>query len=39
MRILSIDVGTRNMGWAVWDGRIVDFGVVDFQDAISLGGG
>ena len=33
MRILSIDVGTRNMGWAVWDGRIVDFGVVDFQDA------
>ena len=37
MRILSIDVGTRNMGWAVWDGRIVDFGVADFQDAAYFG--
>jgi hypothetical protein len=31
MRVLSIDVGTRNMGWAVWDGGIQDFGVVDLQ--------
>lgn len=32
MRVLSIDVGTRNMGWALWDQRIVDFGVIDLQD-------
>ena len=32
MRVLSIDVGTRNMGWALWDQRIVDFGVIDLHD-------
>ena len=31
MRVLSIDPGTRNMGWAVWDGGIQDFGVIDLQ--------
>ena len=31
MRVLSIDPGTRNMGWCLWDGKLVDFGVVDLQ--------
>tara|TARA_B100001250_G_scaffold411198_1_gene439324 strand:- start:2809 stop:3267 length:459 start_codon:yes stop_codon:yes gene_type:complete len=34
MRVLSIDPGTRNLGWCVWDtmaNTVVDFGVVDLQ--------
>jgi hypothetical protein len=30
MRIVSIDPGTKNLGWAVWeDGKIIDFGSTD----------
>ena len=37
MRILSIDVGTRNMGWARWvDGKVTDVGVLDLN---CFGGG
>ena len=32
MRVLSIDPGTRNMGWCLWDGQLIDFGVVDLQE-------
>lgn len=33
MRILSIDIGTRNFGYAVWDsGKITDFGVLDLDN-------
>jgi uncharacterized protein involved in tolerance to divalent cations len=32
MRILSIDVGTKNFGWAqYWDGKIRDVGVLDLS--------
>ena len=31
MRILSVDVGTKNLGWALWNGRITDVGVVDLS--------
>ena len=31
MRILSIDVGTKNLGWARWDGKITDVGVLDLS--------
>ena len=31
MRVLSIDVGTKNLGWAAWDEKIVDVGVVDLS--------
>ena len=31
MRVLSIDPGTRNMGWCLWDGVLLAFGVVDLQ--------
>ena len=31
MRILSIDVGTKNLGWALWDGTILDVGVLDLS--------
>ena len=32
MRVLSIDPGTRNLGWCLWDGTVVDFGVIDLQE-------
>lgn len=31
MRILSIDVGTKNLGWALWDEKITDVGVLDLS--------
>jgi len=31
MRVLSIDVGTKNLGWALWDKKIIDVGVVDLS--------
>lgn len=31
MRILSIDVGTRNLGWALYDGEFKDVGVLDLH--------
>lgn len=27
--IASVDIGTKNLGYAIWDSSIVDFGVVD----------
>jgi len=29
--ILSIDVGTRNLGWCTWDEKCVDFGIIDLM--------
>lgn len=29
MRILSIDIGTKNLGWAMYDGEIKDVGVIN----------
>lgn len=31
MRILSIDVGTKNLGWAFYDGEFQDVGVIDLS--------
>ncbi len=31
MRVLSIDPGTVNLGWCLYDGGIVDFGVVNLD--------
>jgi hypothetical protein len=28
MRVISIDVGTKNLGWSLWkDGKLLDWGV------------
>ena len=36
MRIVSIDPGTKNLGWAVWeDGKIIDFGSTDIISLVE----
>lgn len=39
MRILSIDVGTRNLGWAVYDNGFRDVGVLDLHKYAPVGKG
>lgn len=31
MRILSLDIGTKNLGWVLYDNKIRDVGVVDLS--------
>tara|TARA_B110000858_G_scaffold188640_1_gene234435 strand:+ start:2500 stop:2985 length:486 start_codon:yes stop_codon:yes gene_type:complete len=31
MRILSLDIGTKNLGWVLYDGEIKDVGIVDLS--------
>ena len=35
MIILSIDIGTKNLGWAVYDGEIKDVGVINLSKYLN----
>lgn len=35
MRILSIDIGTKNLGWALYDGGFKDVGVINLSKYLN----